>query len=237
MRISVVIPVLEDRLELREQMECLEDKICAQGGEVIVVDASTIDPVQTSDLSERVLLLRAQHANRAYQENLGASVATGEILLFLHADTRLPEGALEAICQACEDSEVVGGGFEREFEPSSWFLGLTCQMAGWRGRKFGWFLGDQALFVRKEIFEEVGGFALLTAFEDYDFCRRLKKEGELCCLYPSVVSSARRFAHGAVWRSLCDFLLTVHYWVRGTRPYRAIQFEEIKEGAEPPNGC
>ncbi|MEO1845423.1 MAG: glycosyltransferase, partial [Akkermansiaceae bacterium] len=230
MRISVVIPVFEDRQELCEQGERL-----AEAEELIVVDASTVDPVQPDDLPAGARLLSSEHANRAYQQNLGAAAASGEALLFLHADTRLPEGALEGLREALENSGVVGGGFERFFDSPSRFLRWTCCLAATRGRRLGWFLGDQAVFVRREVFVDLGGFKLLTAFEDYDLCRRLKRRGRLRCLSPPVISSARRFSKGAVRRSLQDFALTVLYGVLGTRPFRAIQIVEIKEGLEPPS--
>jgi hypothetical protein len=229
MRISVVIPVLEDRLELCAQVQRLDDF-----GELIVVDASTIDPIQCSDLPEGAQLISSAYANRAYQQNLGAQAATGEVLLFLPADTQLPMGAMEILCKALEDSAVVGGGFERFFDSPSLILRGTCQLATLRGYTLGWFLGDQALFVRREAFREVAGFRLLTVFEDYDLCRRLKKSGRLRCLRPPVVSSARRFSRGALVRSLKDLLLTVRYCLRGTRPFEVIHPEEIKEGLEPP---
>ena len=80
----------------------------------------------------------------------------------------------------------------------------------------------------------MAGFRLLTVFEDYDLCRRLKKRGRLRCLGPPVLSSARRFSRGALERSLKDLLLTVRYCLRGPRPFEAIHLEEIKEGLEPP---
>jgi glycosyltransferase involved in cell wall biosynthesis len=229
MRISVVIPVLEDRLELCAQVQRLDDF-----GELIVVDASIIDPIQRSDLPDGAQLISSPHANRAYQQNLGAKAATGEVLLFLHADTQLPKGAMENLRKTLEDSAVVGGGFERFFDSPSLILRCTCQLATLRGYTLGWFLGDQALFVRREVFREVAGFRLLTVFEDYDLCRRLKKRGRLRCLGPPVLSSARRFSRGALDRSLKDLLLTVRFCLRGTRSFEANHLEEINEGLEPP---
>ncbi len=230
MRISVVIPVFEDRAEVLQQVLRLEG-----AEEVIVVDASRREPLRDGDLPVGVKLIRSAVANRAYQQNLGAEAARGEAVLFLHADTRLPENALRQVRRALEEGRAAGGGFERTFDSSSRFLRWTCALAAHRGRRVGWFLGDQALFVRRTVFEQIGGFRLLRAFEDYDLCRRLKRCGRMVCVSPPVVSSARRFTReGAMWRSLKDFGLTVLYCVAGTRPFRAIQNVEIKEGLRPP---
>ena len=171
---TVVVPVLEDRAELRRQLEGL-----AEADELIVVDASTRDSVQPADLPPHARLLTSSRANRAWQQNLGAEVASGEALLFLHADTRLAEGALRRIASTLEDGGVVGGGFVRFFDSPSRFLRITCRLAALRGRSFGWFLGDQAIFVKREAFRDLGGFKILTAFEDYDLCMRLLSEGRV----------------------------------------------------------
>lgn len=217
MRISVVIPVHEDRAELATALAQL-----AEADEIIVVDSSTHDPVQRADLPEGATLVRSELANRAAQQNAGAERATGEGMLFLHADTRLPAGALAAVRAALEDAEVAGGGFERFFDSPSRFLEWTCGLAAWRSRRWGWFLGDQAIFARREPFRQAGGYRALTCFEDYDLCRRLKRFGRLRCLQPAALSSARRFDRdGAVWRTAKDLALTVVYCVFGAKLFRA----------------
>lgn len=219
MQISVIIPVYEDREELVRNVDSW-----SSADELVVVDSSESDPVLESDLPGEAHLIGTKTRGRAEQMNLGAERARGEAVLFLHADTRLTEGAFEALEAALEDPKVVGGGFERRFDVDSWFLRWTCRGAAWRGRRLGWFLGDQAIFVRKDCFEEVGGFRPLKAFEDLDLCRRLKKKGELRCLEPAVVSSGRRFERdGDVGRTLKDLALTVVYFTLGTRPFRSIQ--------------
>ncbi|MEC9055417.1 MAG: glycosyltransferase, partial [Verrucomicrobiota bacterium] len=153
MRISVVIPVYKDRVEvcdLAPRLELLEDD------ELIVVDASSRDPVQRDDLPRGAKLVRSAEVNRAYQQNLGAAQAQGEILLFLHADMILPTGSMDRLRECMANEGVAGGGFLRHFDSSSRFLRWTCRLASLRSRLLGWFLGDQALFVRRETFERVG---------------------------------------------------------------------------------
>jgi hypothetical protein len=90
-------------------------------------------------------------------------------------------------------------------------------LADWRGRWWGLFLGDQAIFVRRAVFEEIGGYRNFPVFEDYDLCRRLKTKGLMPCLNPPVLSSARRFRGGVVKQVVADFILTMRYFVRGER--------------------
>ena len=231
MRISVVIPVHEDRLEVCELASRLELQKC---DELIVVDASCCDPVQRDDLPGGAKLMHSTGINRAHQQNLGAGKAQGEILLFLHADMTLPVGSLVRLRESMMDEGVAGGGFLRYFDSPSKFLRWTCRLAALRSGLLGWFLGDQALFVRREAFERVGGFRLLVAFEDFDLCRRLKRLGRLRALTPPVISSARRFAAGEVRRSLQDFLLVLRYCLQGEKPFRWIRTEEMKKEWEPP---
>jgi hypothetical protein len=150
--------------------------------------------------------------------NLGAAEARGRILLFLHADTLLPAGALTKIIEAVDRRGALGGGFSRRYRSGSIFLALTSRLAALRNRLFGWYLGDQALFVRQDIFEELGGYRDIAIFEDLDFSRRLRARGRTLTLTPPVFSSARRFAaQGPLRTTWNDLLLTRHYF-SGTDP-------------------
>ena len=212
MRISVVIPVYEDA-------EALGRNLPRGFDEVVVVDASREVPVRGADLPPGVRLLRSEVASRAVQMNAGAAEVSGEVLLFLHADTAVPSGAAEAIRQALADPSVVGGGFARRFDHPSQFLAWTCRLAAWRSRRFGWFLGDQAIFVRREDFTALGGYSQARSFEDLDLSRRLKGRGKLRCLELVAVSSGRRFAGGPLRRTLADLGLTFRYLLTGLRGF------------------
>ena len=157
---------------------------------------------------------------RAFQLNLGAHHARGEILLFLHADTLLPEGALDQIAYRLQDPQRVGGAFARRYASPSWVLRLTCLLAHARNRLIGWHLGDQAMFVRRDLFVRLGGFRPVDRFK-MDFSRRLKKFGRLLTLLPCVTSSSRRFmSAGPVRTTLRDFVLTIRYLLHGLEPER-----------------
>jgi GT2 family glycosyltransferase len=144
--------------------------------------------------------------------NLGAAQAHGRILLFLHADTLLPPGGLERIIDAIDRRGAVGGAFSRRYRSPSPILALTCCLAALRNRLFGWYLGDQAIFVRRDIFERLDGYREIPIFEDLDFSRRLRRLGKTVMLTPPAYSSARRFARrGPLRTTWHDLLLTCRY--------------------------
>jgi rSAM/selenodomain-associated transferase 2 len=208
--ISVIIPTYNEATYLPATLDSIADSNTNK--EVIVVDAGSADG--TSDLARaraaRVLL--SQRRQRAYQMNLGARHAYGTVLLFLHADTVLPTAALDHIASSLSENRIVGGGFARRYNADSWFLRTTCLFADLRTRWTGWFLGDQAIFVRTATFEKLAGFRDLELFEDFDFSTRMTKTGKVTTLYPPVITSSRRFRRdGAVTTTLSDLWLTCRY--------------------------
>jgi rSAM/selenodomain-associated transferase 2 len=208
--ISVIIPTYNEASYLPATLDSVADS--KTNKEVIVVDASSIDG--TSDLARardsRVLF--SPWRQRAYQMNLGARHAQGRILLFLHADTRLRTSALDQIESVLTKDRIVGGGFARRYDSNSWFLRMTCLLAGLRTRSTGWFLGDQAIFVRGDVFEKLGGFRDLELFEDFDFSIRVAQMGQVVTLSPPVISSSRRFKRrGEALTTLSDVWLTCRY--------------------------
>jgi rSAM/selenodomain-associated transferase 2 len=205
MKISVIIPALNEARELPETI-----RRATGAFEIIIVDAGSEDG--TADLKDVTVIQAAR--GRAAQMNAGARVATGEVFLFVHADTWLAASAFDSINTALGDARVVGGAFERRFRTTSVFLRVTCALAALRNHAIGWHLGDQAMFCRSEIFRELGGFANMRAFEDVDFSRRLGRKGRLVTLRPAVLTSARRFAEGPMKRTAKDIVLTMRYLLR-----------------------
>ncbi|HEY4000004.1 MAG TPA: TIGR04283 family arsenosugar biosynthesis glycosyltransferase [Candidatus Xenobia bacterium] len=184
MRVSVVMPVLNEAGQVRESLDLLQ----AHGpDEVIVVDGGSTDGT-LEQVGAGVCVLRSPRG-RATQMNRGAAVATGDVILFLHADTRLPPGALAAVRQTAP-----GGRFRLRFDRPHPLLAFYAGFTRWSLCSFG----DAAFFVRREVFQALGGFSETVPFEDVEFWRRLRRFGPVV-LPLTVTTSARRFVRrGAV---------------------------------------
>ncbi len=214
--ISVIIPTLNEEATLQATL----DSVAANQAdyEVIVVDAGSSDKTAEIAHGAGARLLVSPRRHRAAQMNFGAKEAKGEILFFLHADTRIPTAALKRIEQALARADMVGGGFRRYFDSKSLFLRASCWVAGIRCRVSGLFLGDQGIFIRRSLFEKLGGFRELDFFEDVDLCRRMKEFGRVATLGPPVLSSARRFERfGPVATTFTDLSLSLRY-IKGEDP-------------------
>ncbi|MEO8350935.1 MAG: TIGR04283 family arsenosugar biosynthesis glycosyltransferase [Chthoniobacteraceae bacterium] len=212
--VSVIIPTLNEA----EFLPATLAHLAAQdpGLEIIASDGGSRDATRQLAMDAGVIVLSSDRAQRAAQMNLGARTAHGDVLLFLHADTQLPSGGLTNLKAALQDPRVGGGAFARRFTGTSTFLRCTCELADWRGRILGWHLGDQAMFVRRPIFDSLGGFADMDQFEDLDFSRRLRRISRTVTLRPPVVSHGRRFErHGPVATTARDLGLTLRYLWRG----------------------
>ena len=208
--ISVIIPTFNEE----ENLPASIGSVLKNGRdcEVLVVDGGSADGTQTMarDLGAEVIVAAVRQ--RAAQLNVGARHARGDVFLFLHADTIVHKTGLERIATALRDAKVGGGAFARRFDSASTFLRVTCWLAELRNRVVGWHLGDQGIFVRRNCFQQLEGFAAVDLFEDLDFSRRLGRLKKVVTLRPPVISSARRFASdGPLKRTIKDFCLTVAY--------------------------
>lgn len=197
-RISVIIPTKNEAVQLPQILERLR-RIAPQAERILCDGGSTDDTVAIAQTHHTPVLIET--GGRARQLNRGAALAQGEILLFLHADTQLPEG-FEAIAQqTLAQAGVVAGAFELRIEGEG--LGLRAVEWGvrWRSRLLQLPYGDQAIFLRKDVFEAIGGFADLPIMEDFELMRRLQRQGRVAIamqapggLAPAAVTtSARRW--------------------------------------------
>jgi rSAM/selenodomain-associated transferase 2 len=157
---------------------------------------------------------------RARQMNAGAAAASGAIVLFLHADTRLPAGFEAAIIHALEDPSVVAGRFDVGFDNPGLAFGMIAGLMNLRSRLTGIFTGDQAIFVRRSVFEALGGYADLPLMEDVELSRRLKRCGRLACLRERVTTSARRWQRDGVARTIGLMWLLRFLYSGGVSPER-----------------
>ncbi|HVN87122.1 MAG TPA: TIGR04283 family arsenosugar biosynthesis glycosyltransferase [Candidatus Binatia bacterium] len=216
MDISIVIPVLNEAGSLPA---ALPRARAAQVRELIVVDGGSVD--DTVAVARRYTeFILVGPRGRATQMNAGAAQATGEVLLFLHADTWLPAGFDAAVANALTDPRVVGGRFDVRLEPSSRLLRVVAALMNLRSRLSRIATGDQAIFVRRQTFERIGGFAEMPLMEDIAFTRALKRAGRIACLRECVTTSSRRWQRNGVLRTiLLMWMLRLLYFC-GVSPSR-----------------
>jgi rSAM/selenodomain-associated transferase 2 len=198
--ISVIIPTFNEERALPETLR----NLLRQAGdfEVIVVDGGSVDhTVEIVRGEPRVRFLTAPKG-RASQMNTGAQHATGDWLLFLHADTVLPEGALARINTFETDSTVQAGGFLHQFSGTDWRLRMLSCLNNMRCRWSNIIYGDQAMFVRRTLFERLGGFPNVPVLEDVWFSRKLVRTAIPVLLAPPVITDSRKFVQMGIWRSV-----------------------------------
>lgn len=197
--ISVIIPTLNEEKALPETLHHLSRQL--GDVEVIVVDGGSIDHTEEIVRREpRVRFLTAPKG-RASQMNTGARHATGDWLLFLHADTLLPEGALARLNALETDATVQAGGFLHQFSGTDWRLRALSYFNNVRCRWSKIIYGDQALFVRRTLFERLGGFPNEPILEDVLFNRKLAHVVTPVLLAPPVITDSRKFVQMGIWRS------------------------------------
>ena len=211
--ISVVIPTLNEAAGLPRTVATLRDALTLGACEIIVSDCGSADDTirVARVLGARVVCGGACRGNAM---NRGAAVATGEVLLFLHADTRLPTGFDRAICRAVGNG-CVGGAFDFSFGAHDRARGLAKQKLKLvkilNRTRFRWhrtFYGDQAIFCRRDVFAAIGGYDAKPLFEDARFSRRMGQVGRTAILQPAVKTSPRRFVERGVLRQMTlDMLL------------------------------
>jgi rSAM/selenodomain-associated transferase 2 len=216
MRISVVIPVLNEERTIEAALAALRR---LHPDEVIVVDGGSTDRTREICAASDVRALSAPRG-RANQMNVGVRAATGDVLLFLHADTRLPDSALDDIRAALRHPACVGGRFDVRLDGGGWLLAVIGALISLRSRLTGIATGDQAIFVRREIFEKLGGYPEIPLMEDIAFTRALKRAGKLACLKSRVVTSARRWQNEGVWRTIVKMWALKSLYLFGVSPAR-----------------
>jgi len=209
-RLSVVVPVLDEAAGIGAALQALAP-LRAAGHEVIVVDGGSQDATATlaAPLANAVL---HSPRGRARQMNTGAAAAQGDVLLFLHADTTLPEGAATAVLQALQGG-ARWGRFDVAISGRSRWLPVVALLMNLRSRATGIATGDQALFVQTALFRQAGAYAELPLMEDIELCRRLRALAPPACLRLKVVTSGRRWDQRGAWRTIVlMWRLRWRYW-------------------------
>lgn len=212
--ISIIMPTLNEERTIELTLARLRQRFpqC----EIIVVDGGSTD--RTVSLAQKYARVITGNRGRANQMNTGAESASGDILWFIHADTRVDEQGMDAIQKAMENNDVIGGGFKLEFIEDGVALRLIAKLSNIRARYLQWVFGDQSMFVRRSEFEAIGGFPNLAIMEDLEISRILKRRGKLVLLPVASETSARRFiAHGTCRTLLRMQVLKLKY-ILGVHP-------------------
>jgi len=220
MNISVIVPVLNEEKTIATTLEAL---LPLAPYEIIIVDGGSSDRTREIATGFQVKVISSERG-RARQMNRGAGAASGDVLLFLHADTRLPATALQDIAAALNDRRYLGGRFDVELDGEHWLLPVVARMISYRSRISKVGTGDQAIFVRREVFERMQGFQDIALMEDIAFCRTLKRMGDIACLRSRVVTSARRWEVDGVWRTIVRMWTIKLLYLTGVSPARLKQF-------------
>ena len=214
--ISIIIPTYNEEKALPKTLQAL----LSQPGEfeTILVDGGSTDRTRAVvadhiSLTQHSVLSTVQlitaPKGRASQMNAGAKEAKGEWLLFLHADTILPYGAIQRLNDMETDQSIQAGGFMHQFSGDDWRLKCISFLDNFRCTRSRIIYGDQALFVRRTLFEQLGGFPNQPILEDVAFCERLIKVANPLLLYPPVITDARKFIKMGIWRSFIRVLLII----------------------------
>jgi rSAM/selenodomain-associated transferase 2 len=198
--ISIVVPVLDEAAAIAATLGDLA-ALREQGAEIIVVDGGSRDATRSlaAPFADRVV---DSPRGRALQMNAGARAARGATLLFLHADTRLAPGALDAIASGLERTGRAWGRFDVEISAGGAMLRLVAFMMNARSRLTGIATGDQAIFVRRDAFEASGGFPAIPLMEDVALSKILKRRSPPLCLRERAVTSARRWERHGTLRTI-----------------------------------
>jgi rSAM/selenodomain-associated transferase 2 len=197
--LCIVMPVLNEAATLGARLRALQ-ALRRRGARVVVVDGGSQDETLAIALEHADLALPAPRG-RASQMNTGAAACPADVLLFLHADTVLPDNA-DTLVRRATLGPFAWGRFDVCIDSPRRALRLVAAMMNLRSRWSGIATGDQAMFVRHDLFQRVGGFPELPLMEDIAICRRLKQHGRPACLRERVTTSARRWERQGVWRTI-----------------------------------
>ncbi len=228
-RISIIIPTLNEAGYIKEAIATTQ---AYTNIEVIIVDGGSKD--DTIEIAESLgVTVISSSPGRAVQMNTGAVAASGEILLFLHADSRLPTGFDDMVRTALQQQETVAGAFNLRIDASL----LSLRWVEWginvRSHFFQMPYGDQGIFLTKAVFQQIGGFPELPIMEDFELMRRLKRIGRIVIIPTPVVTSARRWLQKGVFKTTLLNQIVIIAYLLGVSPeqirrwYRREKFKRI----------
>jgi len=198
MRLSVIIPAHNEEAILGQTLAHTCERV--RPYDLFVANVSSTD--RTGDIARRYAQVLTLQSTRGAALNEAATHAAGDVLLFLHADTLLPSGATALIEESLAEASVVGGAFRLRLDDPGWLARFVSRGVNVRSALLGTFFGDQGLFVRREVFAQIGGYRDWSVMEDLEILSRLRQYGRLALLNAEVVTSARRHRHGGWVKTL-----------------------------------
>ena len=224
MRLSIVIPTLNEAATIKETLLPLQS-LRRSGHQLLLADGGSEDA--TLSLSQPLVdHIVSSAPGRARQMNAGARVANGDILLFLHADTRLPEEAVEQLQHSWQQQRH-WGRFDVRLSGHAWLLRVVERLMNWRSCLSGVATGDQAIFVERQLFEGCGGYAEIALMEDIELSKRLRRYARPVCLHTPVLTSSRRWEHYGIVRTiLLMWRLRLAYFFGADPAYLARRYRQ-----------
>ncbi|MGO4885798.1 MAG: TIGR04283 family arsenosugar biosynthesis glycosyltransferase [Bryobacteraceae bacterium] len=212
MRISIVIPAYNEESVIGGLLESLKN---SGADELLVADGGSVD--RTVEIASPHARIVHAETGRAIQMNTAAQCATGDVLLFLHADARLDRSAMSGVRTAMADPTIVGGNFDIRYEGNGWTAAAFTRINRWR-RRCGVFYGDSGIFCRRSVFQSLGGFVHWPILEDYEFARRLRRAGRLAYLNEPIWVSDRRWRNAGLFPTMASWFFIQSLYYTGVPP-------------------
>lgn len=223
--IAVIVPVLNEQGALPALIKRID---AMPYDDVVIVDGGSTDG-SCLILDASALRWITAPSGRAAQMNAGAILCRSDILLFIHSDTEIDACCFAAIKAAMQDSATVAGRFDVTLSGRHPAFRIIERLINLRSRLSGISTGDQCLFVRRSVFERMGGFALQPLMEDIEFSKRLKRRGRIACLHQRVTTSSRRWQqHGIIKTVLLMWRLRLLYWLGVPAERLAAAYRQVR---------
>ncbi len=223
-KFSIIVPVFHERENINDLTEYLNRLDSDKSSEIIVVDGAQENDTLGAVHNKDVIKISSEKG-RAKQMNAGAAVARGQAFIFLHADTELPARAFERIHLLLERKEFVGGAFDLGIKSDRLIFRAIERLASWRSRLNRTPFGDQAIFIRKEYFDRIGGYKEIPLMEDMELMRRIRKSGDkIWIFHDRVMTSPRRWEkEGVIYCTLRNWTLQALYLL-GISPHKLVMY-------------
>lgn len=221
--LSIVVPVLNEAPRLAWLLPYLE--AIAPEAQLIVVDGGSTDNSHDTALPFATVVDAPR--GRGVQMNAGAAIAKGDVLWFLHADTHPRPDSVNALLLSMEKPKIVGGAFVYALDAPGFQYRLMEHCSNGKNRMFRQIYGDMGIFVRREVFNAMGGYSAMPLMEDMDFCRRLKKQGKVVILPQTIKTSARRWVEEGFIRYAVKTRLLQTAWRLGVPAQKLVRFYQF----------